>query len=225
MKKYVLIFLFCVSGIACAAAQDKGDWANYGRYAEANAALEKKPDVVFMGNSITQGWAEQHPSFFADNNYVGRGISGQVTAQMLARFQSDVVNLAPKVVVILAGTNDIAENNGYVSLEHIFENIVSMCQIARNNGIRPMICSVLPAAGYPWRPEIKDVAETIKSLNRLLEVWAAANDCAYVDMWSEMADENGGLPTELAYDGIHPTSKGYDEMERIIAPGLKEILK
>lgn len=203
----------------------QGDWANYGRYAEANAALDKKPDVVFMGNSITEGWTGQHPSFFADNNYAGRGISGQVTAQMLARFQRDVVDLSPKVVVILAGTNDIALNQGYVAIENIFANIVSMCQIAQQNRIRPVILSVLPVAAYPWRPEVVNVPEKIKELNSMLEKWAAANKCVYVDMWSEMADDRGGLPADLAADGVHPTSAGYDLMEAMITPVLRKQLK
>lgn len=203
----------------------QGDWANYGRYAEANAALDKKPDVVFMGNSITEGWAGQHPLFFTDNNYAGRGISGQVTAQMLARFQRDVVDLSPKVVVILAGTNDIAMNQGYVSLENIFGNIVSMCQIAQQNRIKPVILSVLPVAAYPWRPEVENVPEKIKELNAMLKGWAAANKCVYVDMWSEMADDRGGLPANLAADGVHPTSAGYDLMEAMISPVLRKQLK
>lgn len=215
--------IFSAAAMA-ATAQGEGDWANYGFYAKANSALTKTPDVVFMGNSITQGWAEQHPSFFADNNYAGRGISGQVTAQMLSRFRSDVVGLSPKAVVILAGTNDIARNNGYVSIRHIFENIVSMADIARSNGIEPVICSVLPVSHYGWRPEIEDVPEKIEALNALLAAWAAANGCAYVDYFSAMEDGKGGLPAELASDGVHPTDKGYLEMERIVAPVLKKVL-
>jgi lysophospholipase L1-like esterase len=201
-------------------AQNGGDWAGYGRYAEANAALTETPAVVFMGNSITEGWVREHPAFFADNNYAGRGISGQVTAQMLARFQSDVVALSPKVVVILAGCNDIAQNNGYVPIEQIAQNVISMCQIARYNHIEPIIISVLPVDIFPWRKEFGDVSEKVKSLNLLLKEWATANKCVYVDMWSEMANEKGGLSPELAGDGVHPTSKGYDIMERILSPYL-----
>jgi lysophospholipase L1-like esterase len=220
MKQCILTLMLTMfaSGLI---AQNGGDWANYGRYAEANAALEKAPSVVFMGNSITDGWASQHPAFFADNNYAGRGIGGQVTAQMLARFQSDVVALSPKVVVILAGINDIAENNGPVPIEQIAQNIISMCQIARYNDIEPIIISVLPADSFPWRPSIKNIVASVKSLNRLLEEWAEANDCTYVDMWTPMANKRGGLSPELAADGIHPTSAGYDIMERILAPYLK----
>ncbi|MDR0907850.1 MAG: GDSL-type esterase/lipase family protein [Rikenellaceae bacterium] len=219
MKKIGLITVIAMFATALS-AQEKGDWANYGRYAEANAALTKAPDVVFMGNSIVQVWADNRPAVFADNNYAGRGISGQVTAQMLARFQSDVVALSPKEVVILAGINDIAENNGSVPIPEIAHNIISMCQIARVNGIEPIIISVLPASEFRWRPEIKDVAESVKSLNGLLKEWATANDCAYVDMWSEMANEKGGLSPDLASDGVHPTSAGYEMMESMILPHL-----
>jgi lysophospholipase L1-like esterase len=219
MKKTFLITVIAMFATALN-AQERGDWANYGRYAEANAALAETPAVVFMGNSITEGWVREHPAFFTDHNYVGRGISGQVTAQMLARFQSDVVALSPKVVVILGGINDIAENNGPVPIPQIVQNIVSMCQIARANGIEPIIISVLPADRFPWRPEIQNIVENVKSLNGLLQQWAAANDCPYVDMWSEMVNSKGGLSPELAADGIHPTSVGYDLMERIITPYL-----
>jgi lysophospholipase L1-like esterase len=220
MKRMILIGLLTmiVGGLT---AQNKTDWANYGRYAEANVALTKTPAVVFMGNSITEGWAREHPAFFADHNFVGRGISGQVSAQMLARFQSDVIALSPKMVVIMAGINDIAENNGPVTIEHIAENVISMCQLARANRIKPIILSVLPVDVLPWRRDKGDISGTVKSLNLILKDWAVANKCVYVDMWSEMANEKGGLSPNLAGDGVHPTSEGYDIMERIIAPYLK----
>lgn len=224
MKKLAVLLAMCAFCVLQSAAQG-GDWANYGRYAQANAELKGRPEVVFMGNSITEGWARQHPDFFTENNYVGRGISGQVTAQMLARFQNDVIALSPRVVVILAGTNDIALNNGYVSLEHIAQNIRSMAQLAAANGIKPVVCSVLPAAAYGWRPEVTDSAEQVAELNRMLQTMAKANKWPYVDFWSAMNDGNGGLPAELAADGIHPTAKGYDKMEEIIVPVLKKILK
>ena len=223
----------CATIIATAAAgtanaQGNHDWANYGRYADANVtlnALGASPDVVFMGNSITDGWASQHPAFFEDNNYVGRGIGGQVTAQMLARFRADVIDLEPRVVVILAGTNDIARNQGFVSIENIAGNIISMAQIARANGIEPVICSVLPAAEYPWRKEITQVPDKVRALNAMLREWARANSATYVDYFSAMADERDGLPADLASDGIHPTSAGYDLMEAIIKPVLDRVLQ
>lgn len=222
MKKIVMMFVACVAAVSALYAQD---WANYGRYAKANAELERTPSVVFMGNSITAGWVKTHPAFFTDNNYVGRGISGQVTAQMLARFQSDVVNLSPKAVVILAGINDIARNNGTVTVEHIFQNIASMAEIAAANGIKPVLCSVLPASSFGWRPEVTDSAEQVRELNAKIEYLAKSRKWAYVDYHSAMTDEHGGLPKELADDGIHPTPEGYDMMEAIIAPALKKALK
>ena len=147
------------------AAGQQRDWANYGRYAAANAALTTAPAVVFMGNSITDGWDNAHPEFFTDNNFACRGIGGQVTSQMLCRFRADVIALRPKAVVILAGTNDIAGNNGPIECGHIVENIVSMAELALAAGIRPILCSVLPAAKYPWRPEIESVPEKIAALN------------------------------------------------------------
>jgi len=225
--KRILILFAAILTAATIRAQE-GDWANYGRYAEANAALKTtgaRPDAVFMGNSITDGWASQHKEFFTGNNYVGRGISGQVTAQMLARFRADVIDLRPQAVVILAGTNDIAGNQGFVALENIAANIISMAQLAKANGIRAVICSILPAAEYPWRREVKDVPAKVRAVNGMLREWAAANDAVYVDYFTPLADERGGLPAALAKDGIHPTSEGYDRMEQILQPILRQVLK
>lgn len=220
-----MLFACILTAAVSLDAQDMRDWADFGRHEQANAGLAKVPAVVFMGNSITEGWAKQHPDFFAENNYAGRGIGGQVTAQMLARFRPDVLELRPKVVVILAGTNDIARNDGYISIPHIAGNIASMAQLAKANGIKVVICSVLPAAAYPWRPEITEVPQKIAELNALLKTWAAENGCTWVDYFGEMADDRGGLPERLSQDGVHPTSEGYDEMERIIAPALKKLLR
>ncbi len=227
MKYYLIIFamIFAANTVF---AQGDHDWANYGRYAQSNVELKNlgvKPDAVFMGNSITDGWAGQHAAFFAENNYVGRGIGGQVTAQMLARFRADVLDLEPRAVVIFAGTNDIAHNQGFVSIENIAGNIISMAELAKIHGIEAVICSVLPAAEYPWRKEITDVPGKVRALNAILRGWAEANGATWVDYFSAMADERDGLPAELAYDGIHPTSAGYDRMEEIIKPVLDGLLK
>ena len=148
MKKiFTIAAAMCV---ALAAHAVKDDWAQLGRYVYQNAQLTKAPDVVFMGNSITDCWADSVPEFFADNNYAGRGISGQVSSQMLVRFRQDVINLKPKAVVILTGTNDIAENNGSMSNEGIMNNIISMCELAKANGITPILCSLLPCDHFYW---------------------------------------------------------------------------
>ena len=227
MKKNLILFAM-IFAMTSSFAQGNNDWANYGRYAGANATLKAegvRPDAVFMGNSITDGWASRHAAFFADNNYVGRGIGGQVTAQMLARFRADVLDLEPRVVVILAGTNDIAHNQGFVAIENIAGNIFSMAELAKARKIKVVICSVLPAAEYPWRKEITDVPAKVRALNSTLREWADKNGCTYVDYFTPMADERGGLPASLADDGIHPTSAGYDMMEGIVKPVLDKILK
>ncbi len=210
-----------------AAAQQGDDWANLARYAEDNARIKAsgpKPDVVFMGNSITEGWPRLQPDMFSDGYFVGRGISGQTSGQMLARFQADVVDLAPTLVVILAGTNDIAENQGPIALEDVAANIYKMVAMARENGIVPIICSVLPAAAFPWRPTVTDVPAKVRALNAMLKEWAAANKCEWVD-FSPMADERGGLPANYAEDGIHPTAAGYARMTSIITPNIDALLR
>jgi lysophospholipase L1-like esterase len=223
---FLAVALVALTATPGAKAQgERRDWAGYGRYAEANAALTARPDAVFMGNSITDAWPRVHPDFFEGGNYVGRGISGQVTAQMLARFRADVIDLKPRAVVILAGTNDIAGNDGYVAVENIAANIISMAQLARANGIRAVICSVLPAAEYPWRREVTEVAAKVRAVNAIVREWAEANGATYVDYHTPLADERGGLAPELAADGIHPTPDGYRRMERILQPILRGVLE
>ena len=217
MKKVLLVM--CAALPLFAAAQPS-DWANYGRYAEANAQLATNPDVVFMGNSITDGWDDSHPEFFSDNNFACRGISGQVTGQLLCRFRADVINLHPKAVVILAGTNDLALNNGPIEIPHIAENIISMAELALAAGIRPILCSVLPAGKYHWRPQVEDVPGKIRVLNKLVREYAEKRGIEWVDYHPDMATEEGALRPEYTYDGVHPTRQGYDVMERILAPRL-----
>ena len=172
-----------------------------------------------MGNSITDNWAKFHPEFFKNNDFIGRGISGQVTSQMLCRFQSDVIELRPKIVVIMAGTNDIAQNNGYIAHEHILQNIQSMCELAKQNKIRPVLCSCLPAAAFKWRPEMKP-AEDIKRLNEMIKAYAKANKITYIDYHSALVDERGGLPQKYAKDGVHPNLEAYAIMEKILLENL-----
>jgi lysophospholipase L1-like esterase len=204
---------------AIASAQD--DWAQFKRYAEDNAKVTVQPKAVFMGDSITDGWPGADKDFFADNNFVGRGISGQTTSHMVVRFRQDVVDLAPKYVVILAGTNDIALNNGYIALEDVCGNIISMCEIAKANKIKPVICSVLPCKKYGWRPQVTDAGEQIVKLNAMLQDYAKKNKITYVDYHSAMKDSENGLPVSLAKDGCHPTPEGYDIMEEIVLKVLK----
>lgn len=199
----------------------QNDWANYKRYADANAQVTKAPKAVLMGDSITDGWPKSDNEFFESNNFVGRGISGQVTNQMLLRFRQDVVDLHPKYVVILAGTNDIAENSGKIDMEKTFANIVTMCDIAKANKIKPVICSVIPATAFYWHPEVTGAAEKIIRLNSMLEEYAKANRIPYVDYHSAMKNEQNGLSPELAKDGVHPTREGYDIMKGLLLKALR----
>lgn len=219
--KRILLFILLFASIGLS-AQTK-DWAQFYRYEGLNDSITARPEVVFMGNSITDCWVDSMPAFFADNNFVGRGISGQVSSQMLVRFQEDVINLHPKVVVICCGTNDIAQNNGYISLEHILQNIKSMCELARANKIKPIVCSTLPARGFKWRPEMKPANDIIR-LNEMIKAYADANKIPYVDYHSALKDEEDGLPLKYSKDGVHPNAQGYAVMEGVIMPILKKVL-
>ena len=219
MRRYLLLILTCILIFQQAHAQD--DWANIVRYAQANSEMTVRPKAVFMGDSITQCWYDADPSFFNDNNFACRGISGQTTSHMLVRMRKDVVNLHPKYVVILAGTNDIAKNNGFIEVDDIYGNIVSMCEIAKANKVKPVICSVLPVKQYKWRPEVTDCAERIIRLNAMLEDYAKASRCIYVDFHSVMKDDENGLPQKWSYDGVHLNGDGYDVIEKIILDTLK----
>jgi lysophospholipase L1-like esterase len=195
------------------------DWGNLAKYAEANAKLSESQDgqerIVFFGNSITESWVTMRPAFFENHpHFIGRGIGGQTTPQMLIRFRADVVNLKPVKVVILAGINDIAENTGPIPIEETAGNIFSMAELAKANGIETVICSVLPAYHFPWRPGIEP-APKVLALNALLKSYAEANGLRYVDYYSTMVDHQGGLQTELTYDGVHPNEAGYAVMEEI----------
>ncbi|WP_294081240.1 SGNH/GDSL hydrolase family protein [Proteiniphilum sp. UBA5384] len=224
VKKLFLVLVFAMSGILLVEAQD---WANLNRFREDNAKLApaKTCDqrVVFMGNSITQGWKEKVPEFFEGRPYINRGISGQTTPQMLLRFRQDVLNLWPKVVVILAGTNDIAGNTGPSTLEMIEDNIYSMTELAQSHGIQVVLCSVLPAYDYPWRPGLEP-APKIVELNSRIKQYAATHGAVYCDFFSVMADDRNGLPKELSEDGVHPNKEGYAIMGPLVENAIARTL-
>jgi lysophospholipase L1-like esterase/dienelactone hydrolase len=207
---------------------NRKDWANFRKYAKENESLEVlkqgEKRIVFMGNSITEGWKNSRPAFFSGRPYINRGISGQTTPQMLLRFKPDVVNLKPAVVVILAGINDIAGNTGPMTIEQSFDNIVSMAEIARANNIKVVLCSVLPAYDFPWSPGMEPAGKVV-ALNALLKAYAQKNQLVYVDYFTAMADERKGLPAHLAGDGIHPTEAGYKIMEPLVEKGIADALK
>jgi len=205
----------------------KNDWANLSRYrAENQKAGLPAPDenrVVFMGNSITDFWSEICPEFFSAKPYINRGISGQTTPQMLVRFRSDVINLKPKVVVILAGTNDIAGNTGPSTLEMIEDNLSSMADLAKINGIKVILSSVLPAYDYSWSPGQKP-AEKIVALNKWIKEYAARKGFIYLDYFTSMADSRNGLKTEYSEDGVHPNLKGYKVMNLLADDAISRAL-
>ena len=217
MKRFLISIVAMCLGVAAASAQD---WAKFYKYEEANAQVKKKPVAVFMGDSITEGWVNTDPDFFTENNFIGRGISGQTTSHMLVRFRNDVIAHSPKYVLILAGTNDIAKNNGDITLENIVGNIISMCDLAKANKIKPVICSVLPADRYGWRPGIQP-AEDIVKLNKMLKEYADSEKIMYIDYHSVLKNDKNGLPEEYAADGVHPSPACFDIMESIVLKALK----
>jgi len=225
----VLLSLGALS-TACAQGDDRlrSDWAWLERYRADNAALPPPSSngdrVVFMGNSITEAWARLFPTLFPGKPYIGRGIGGQTTPQMLVRFRQDVVALKPKVVVILAGTNDIAGNTGPSTIEMIEDNLMSMAEIAAANGIRVVLSSVLPVDDYPWKRGL-DPAPKIMALNAWMKRYAAEHGAVYLDYHAVMENERHGLKRELTYDGVHPNEAGYRVMAPLAERAISEALK
>jgi len=197
------------------------DWPNLAKYREANATLgvpsKAESRVVFLGDSITEFW--ELSVFFKGKPYINRGISGQTTPQILLRVRQDVIALNPEIVVILAGTNDLAENTGPTSLGAIEDNLKSMVDLARKNGVRPILASVLPAAAYPWRPEIRPIKK-ILALNQWMREYAATEGIGYLDYYSEMVNDQHGLKAELSGDGVHPNGAGYATMAPLVADAI-----
>jgi lysophospholipase L1-like esterase len=203
-------------------AQD--DWPNLARYRDANTELKSQANPgdrgVFMGNSITDFWIENSPEFFKDNDFIDRGISGQTSPQMLIRFRADVIDLHPKVVAILAGTNDIAGNTGPSTLEMIENNIMSMAELATANKIKVILCSLLPASDFQSRPP-----EKIDSLNAWLRNYAASHKMKYVDYYSAFVDKDKGFKKEYSEDGLHPNKAGYAIMEQLVLSVIRRMVK
>jgi len=220
---YFFIIIFSVN------SSFSQDWSNLNRFKEENSKItvldfKHQNRVVFMGNSITEGWINKRPDFFYEKKYINRGISGQTTGQMLVRFRQDVIDLKPIAVVILAGINDIAQNTGPYSLEATSGNIFSMCELAKQNGIKVIICSVLPASEFPWRPGLEP-AQKVLQLNSVLKLYAEKSKFLYVDYFSAMVNEKMGLKKELGSDGVHPNEAGYEIMEPILEKIISKALK
>ncbi|MBR6745919.1 MAG: SGNH/GDSL hydrolase family protein [Muribaculaceae bacterium] len=209
----------------------ESDWANLQRYDADNQRIINNPEkienlVVFIGNSITDNWASLRPQFFSDNNFIGRGISGQTTYQFLVRFRSDVVALNPKAVVINGGINDIAQNNYIYNEDTTFGNIVSMAEIAKANGIKVILTSLLPSNSCYWRLDIKEVADKVASLNARIKEYAQQQGYPYIDYYSQMISQpDRGIISAYSNDGVHPTIEGYIIMEQIAKPIIEQTLK
>lgn len=221
MKK---LMLAAVAVMTVSAMQAQNDWANHGRYAAENAALTQAPEVVFMGNSLTDCWDDRHPEFFTDNNFACRGISGQVSGQMLCRFYADVIDLKPKAVVILAGTNDIAGNQGHMELPHIAQNIFSMVELAQKHGICPILGLSVPCDTIPWNANCVGTGAKVAALKDMLKDYAIANDIIYVDYYTPLTTETGGLDPKYSDDRVHPNRAGYDVMEPLVLEAIAKAL-
>ena len=221
MKK--LLFLLVSLLLTVGAAAQKNP-ANPGRYAQDNAQLTAPtgPRVVLFGDSITDGWPQQRPEFFASTGFIGRGIGGEETSHMILRFRQDVIDIQASTVVILAGINDIAVNMGGPYREDVtYNNILNMIDLAWQNGIRPVVCSVLPSYHLRWRTEVTDVFEKVCSLNARLKAYCDRHGITYVDYCSVLAGPDGRVRDGLTTDTVHPNVAGYELMEKLLLETLK----
>lgn len=224
MKK-VLVAIILAATCLSMSAQNRSakgrDWAKFSTYSEANAQLTTSPKVVFMGDSITEGWPKADPDFFTDNNFVGRGISGQTTSENLVRFRQDVLELKPKYVALMIGTNDIAGNNGIISQKNMLDNIKSMCELAKANKIKVLLCSVTPCKHYFWAPDV-DCAQPIVELNKLIKAYAdATKGVTYVDYFAVLNNGHNAMIPEYTLDECHLTPAGYKAIEKVILRYIK----
>lgn len=204
------------------------DWPDLERYREENRRLgPPKPGenrIVFMGNSITAGWIRLHPAFFEGKPYINRGIGGQTTPQMLLRFKQDVIDLKPKVVVILAGINDIAGNTGPATQEQIMDNLSGMALLAKAHGVKVILSSVLPAFDFPWRPGLEPAGKVI-ALNSRIKAFAKEHGLYYLDYYSALVDSRNGMKKEYSTDEVHPTLAGYEIMEPLVEEAIQTVLR
>jgi lysophospholipase L1-like esterase len=204
------------------------DWANLGRYRQDNTTVQPPKSgeerVVFMGDSITDSWGRSYGKFFPGKSYINRGISGQTTPQMLIRFRPDVIAHKPRAVVILAGTNDISGNTGPTTLDEIQGNLTSMAELARANGIKVVLASVMPVTDALKPQTARRPPEKIRALNEWIKAYAARTGAVYLDYYSAMADEKGMLRAELTYDGLHPNDAGYALIEPLAQRAIAQAL-
>jgi lysophospholipase L1-like esterase len=207
-------------------SEDWSAWANFQKYASENekvpAPMAGEKRVVFLGNSIFEGWLELRPEFFAGKPYYDRGISGQTTPQMLLRFYDDVLALKPDVMVLKAGINDIAQNTGPYDQQKTLNNIKAIVQLARANHIKVVLCSVLPANIFGWRPELQP-ADLVIALNKEIKKFAEENKFYYLDLYSAVVDDKKGMKIEYSEDGVHPTVEGYKVLEPLVEAAIKQV--
>ena len=204
------------------------DWPNLAKYRKANEKLKNSSSsadrIVFVGDSITEGWTEFNPEFFQENNMINRGISGQTTPQMLIRFKQDAVRLKPKIIIINGGTNDIWGNTGPSTPEMIIDNLCSMAEIAAKNDIDVALSTILPVYKYPNRDDIIDPPKTISLINSVLLEYCKQNSLKFLDYYSAMVDEKKGLISDYGTDGVHPNKEGYNVMENVIREAIPGIV-
>ncbi|WP_231463163.1 GDSL-type esterase/lipase family protein [Pedobacter sp. Leaf132] len=229
--KLAVIFLILAinSSFAQTAKEDfSDDWANLSKYKKENSeiGLPKKGEkrVIFLGSSIFEFWKQKDPEYFIKNAYVDRGISGQLSPQLLIRFRQDVIDLKPKAVIILAGSNDLAGNKGHVSNKIILDNIKSMTELAKKHRIKVILCKYLPIYEYPWNKSLKSVAEQIISLNEEIVAYADKENLTILDYFSPLADERNGQKAEYTTDGVHPSLAGYKVMEVITDEAIRKTI-
>ena len=218
----------CVGGMAQTLAATVQDWNQMGRYHADNEKLKAQAAepgrVVFMGDSITDGW--KLSQYFPGKPYVNRGIGGQTTPQMLVRFFEDVINLKPAAVAIFAGTNDIARNTGPETPEMVQENFQAMAELAKAHGIKVILCAVTPISDYGPRPMTpgRPPADILK-LNAWLKSYAAKTGAVYADYYSATVDDKGMLKEGISRDGLHPNDKGYELMVPVINAAIQQVMK
>ena len=227
MKKIQFLYSILFLSIIMGGKAQAQDWPNLSKYQEENAQLKPvapgEKRIVFMGDSITEFWSTIDSDYFIGKPYLNRGISGQTTPQMLIRFRADVIELKPSAVVILAGINDIAGNTGPVTLQMITNNIFSMVELAHANQIKVILCSVLPAYDFPWKPN-QNPAQKVVDLNKMIKKYADAKGILYLDYFSAMRDERDGLKSAYSGDGVHPNKLGYQVMAPLAEKAIKEVL-
>lgn len=232
MKIFASLLIVLIATTSIYAQTEKedfsDDWARLSKYQKENDSigLPKKGEkrVVFLGSSIFEFWKQKDPAYFSKNAYVDRGISGQISPQLLIRFRQDVINLKPKVVIILAGSNDLAGNKGHVSNKTILNNIKSMAELAKKNDIKVILCKYLPIYEYPWNKELKGTAAQIISLNEDIVAYAKSQNFTILDYFTPLVDERNGQKEEYTTDGVHPNLAGYKVMELVTDAAIKKAI-